>query len=178
MYKISAAASLLMVALLSGCSTAPKAPSVAGNIRTSLEQAGLKDVSVQQDQSKGVVTLSGKVATDADKSRADQIAQSLAAGQVVANEVAVLPATDAGPTKTFYADIDKGIDSNLDAALISSGHNDGIHHSVKNGVITLTGTVDTGAERTAIEATAHGIQNVQQVVNEIQTRHQKATSSN
>ena len=169
---------VIAVGFLGGCSQAPQSPPVAGNIRTALGQAGLKDVSVTQDREKGVVTLGGHVGNDADKARASQIAQSLAAAQVVANEVAILPASDAGPTKTVYADLDKGIASNLDAALISAGYRTGIRHEVKNGVVTLTGTVDTEDQRQQLQKIAQGVPNAQQVVNEIQTRHQKASSTN
>jgi len=44
--------------------------------------------------------------------------------------------------------------------------------------VTLTGTVDAAKQRTQIDAIAQHVPNTQQVVNEIQTRHQKATSSN
>jgi osmotically-inducible protein OsmY len=89
-----------------------------------------------------------------------------------------LPASDAGATKTVYSDLDKGISSNLDAALISAGYPKGISHSVKNGVVTLTGTVDSENDRTKVESVARGVPNTQQVVNEIQTKHEKATSGN
>jgi osmotically-inducible protein OsmY len=75
-------------------------------------------------------------------------------------------------------DLDEGIDKNLDAALISNGYRTGIHHSVKSEVVTLTGTVDTESQRQQLETIAQGVPNAQQVVNEIQTRHQKATSVN
>jgi hyperosmotically inducible protein len=169
---------VLTVALLTGCSSTTKAPSVTGNIRSSLDQAGLKNVSVSQDRDKGVITLTGNVASDADKARAAQIAQSMSANQVVANEVAILPPGEAGQTRTIYSDLDKGIDNNLDAALISNGYKSGIHHSVKNGVVTLTGTVDTENQRAQIQSIAQAVPNTQQVVNEIQTRHEKATSTN
>ena len=179
MLRIAATSTLLVAAgLLAGCSTTPKAPAVADNVRKSLEVAGLKDVSVTQDRDKGVVTLGGHVATDADKANANQIAQSLAAGQVVANQLAVLPPTNAGAAKTVNADLDKGIENNLDAALISGGYQKGIHHSVKNGVVTLTGTVDTENQRAQLQQLAQSVPNTQQVVNEVQTRHEKATSSN
>jgi len=177
MFRFVTTTALLAIGLLAGCSATRESPAVADNIRKSLEQAGMKDVSVTQDREKGVVTLGGRVATDADKANANQIAQSLAADQVVANQVAVLPASDSGPTKTVYADLDKGIDNNLDAALISGGYTTGIGHSAKNGVVTLTGTVDTASQRTQLEAIAQGVPNTLQVVNEIQTRHQKATSN-
>jgi osmotically-inducible protein OsmY len=178
MFRIVTTTTLLAIGLLTGCSNTPKTPAVADSIRKSLDQAGLKDVSVSQDRDKGVVTLGGHVASDADKASADQIAQSLSMNQVVANEVAVLPAKDAGTTKTMNTDLDEGIGKNLDAALILNGFNTGIGHSVKNQVVTLTGTVDTGNQRTQIETIARRVPNALQVVNEIQTRHQRASSSN
>src|SRR5579863_7971199 len=84
---------LVAVGTLVGCSTmSTKAADVSDSVRTALDQAGLKDVSASQDRDKGVVTLSGHVAVDAEKARAESIAQSLAVGQVVSNQVAVLPA--------------------------------------------------------------------------------------
>ena len=54
---------LLVVVTLVGCSgTARQSPDVSDSIRKSLDQAGLKDVSVSQDRGKDVVTLGGHVA--------------------------------------------------------------------------------------------------------------------
>jgi osmotically-inducible protein OsmY len=172
MFRIGTAVAALAIGFLVGCSATP-----TDNIHKALVQAGLKDVTVTADRTKGVVTLGGHVAADADKARAAQIAQSLVPDQVVANEVAVLPATDAGATKTVYADLDKGIDNNLDAALISAGFKSGIGHSVKTGVVTLTGSVDSESQRTQVETIAKAVPNTLQVVNEIQTKHEKATSN-
>ena len=178
MFRIAVTTSLLAAALLAGCSTTHKTPAVTDIILGSLAEAGLKNVSVKQDRDKGVVTLGGQVATEDDKAKAGQIAHAFAGEQVVANEVAILPATDSGPAKTANADLDEGIGKNLDAALISSGYKSGIGHSVRNEVVTLTGTVDTERQRKQLETIAQGVPNTQQVVNEIQTRHQKATSAN
>jgi hyperosmotically inducible periplasmic protein len=178
MIKTATFSAVLAVGLLAGCSSTPRSPAVASSVRKSLDEAGIKDLSVSEDRDKGVVTLGGRVATDAAKTQAAQIAQSVAGNEVVANEVAVLPVSDSGPTKTFDKDIDKGIDNNLDAALISNGYKSGISHSVKNGVVTLTGTVDTEAQRSQLQQIAGTVPNTQQVVNEIQTRHMKATSNN
>jgi osmotically-inducible protein OsmY len=150
---------------------------VADNVRKELKQAGLNDVSVSQDRDKGVVTLGGHVNADADKAKAAQIAQSVVGSQVVANEVAVLPPQDNGPTKTVYSDLDKGIDNNLNAALVSGGFRSGIRHSVKNGVVTLKGTVDNEDQRAQVQKIAQGVPNTQQVVNELQTKHEKATTA-
>ena len=58
---------------LAGCSATPKSPDIVDPVRQSLDQAGLKDVSVSQDRDKGVVTLGGHVASDADKAQAETL---------------------------------------------------------------------------------------------------------
>src|SRR5579863_9798751 len=83
---------VVIAGTLAGCSTAStKAADVSGGIRSSLDQADLKDVTVSQDRDKGVVTLGGHVASGNDKAHAESIAQSIAGAQVVANQIAVLP---------------------------------------------------------------------------------------
>jgi osmotically-inducible protein OsmY len=170
--------SLVLLLLLSGCSTnATKTPDVAGSIRQSLDAANLKDVSVSQDRDKGVVTLGGKVAAQPAKAQAESIARSLAAGQVVANQIAVIPPGYESAAKTVNADLDKAIEANMDAALIQASLRKGVKYSVKNGVVTLTGSVPSEAERTHAQNVAAGVPNVQQVVNELQVKDQKASSS-
>jgi len=164
--------------MLAGCSRTAVSPPVADSVRKSLDQAGIKDVTVTQDKDKGVVTLGGHVATADAKSQAESIAKAAAGGQVVADEIAVLPANTASDTKTLYTDLDKGIQNNLDAALIQNKIPGSIQHAAKNGVVTLTGTVDSEASRAQAQQVAAAVPNVQQVVNELQIKDQKATSTN
>lgn len=169
---------LVAAGTLVGCSSAPtRTADVSGLIRTSLDQAGLKDVSVSQDRAKGVVTLSGHVPADADKAQAGSIAKTVAADQVVANEIAVVPPGSESDAKQVNSDLDKGIESNLNAALILEKLQDNVKYSVKNHVVTLTGEVDSQANRTRAEKVAAAVVNVHQVVNELQVKGQKATSS-
>jgi hyperosmotically inducible protein len=169
----------LLVGVLAGCSTtSTQAADVSSSIRTSLDQAGLKDVSIDQDRDKGVVTLGGHVAGESDKSRAESIAKSLAGVQVVANQIAVVPPGIESEAKKVNSDLDKGIESNLDAALIKDGLHDDVKYAIKNKVVTLTGDVDSQAKRARAERVASSVPNVEQVVNELQVRKQKATSSN
>src|SRR6202451_4397894 len=92
---------LLAVGTLAGCSTnSTLAPDVSGSIRTSLDQAGLKDVSVTQDRDKSVVTLGGHVAADADKGQAESIARSMAGIQGVANPLRWLPISPESDVKS------------------------------------------------------------------------------
>ena len=90
------------------------------SIRKSLDQAGYKDVSVSQDRDKGVVTLSGTVPAESDKAQAESLAKSIAGSQVVADQIAVRPPGDESAAKTVASDLDKGIEKNLDAALVQA----------------------------------------------------------
>ncbi len=171
------ACAVLLAGAMVGCSNSNKAPDVSTSLRTALDQAGLKDVSGSQDRDKGVVTLTGHVAGDVDKAQAESIAKSIAVGEVVANQIAVLPPGAEGDAKKIDSDLDKGIQNNLDAALVRSGFDRDVKYDVKNGVVTLRGNVDSESKRAAAERVAAGVPNVQQTVNELQVKDQKATSS-
>ena len=171
-------AALLAAGILAGCSTtAVKSPDVSDSIRKSLDAAGFKSVSVSQDRDKGIVTLSGQVASENAKLDAESLAKSLAGAQVVADQIAVIPAGGEKDAKTVNSDLDKGIEHNLDAALIQNKMHDDVKYEVKSGVVTLSGEVNSEDKRTRAERVASGVPNVQQVVNELQVKDQKASSS-
>jgi hyperosmotically inducible periplasmic protein len=174
----ASALALLAAGFLSGCSTtSTKSPDIADRIHKSLESANLKDVSVSQDREKGVVTLAGHVATEADKGQAESIAKSIAGAQVVSNQIAVLPPGAENSAKAVNSDLDKAIDKNVDAALIQQKLHKNVKYDVKNGVVTLTGSVGTESGRKHIERVVSAVPNVKQVVNELQLKNQKASSS-
>ena len=177
--KMNLLSGALLVALaFSGCSNQPqKSPDVTSDIRKSLDQAGLKDVSVSQDRDKGVVTLSGTAQTDDQKSQAESIARSIATTQVVADQIAVRPSGDESTARKVDSDLDKGIEKNFDAVLVRHKLDSNVKYDVKNGVITLKGKVDSESRRTAVEKMAASVPNVKQVVNELEVRNRKATSS-
>jgi len=162
---------------LGGCSGTTKSPDVSDSIRKSLDQAGLQAVSVSQDRDKGVVTLGGHVPSDGEKSQAESIAKSIAGGQVVSNQIRVIPPAAESEAKTVNSDLDTGIEKNLDAALIQHRLNKGVKYDVKNGVATLTGEVNSQARRSHVQEIALAVPNVKQVVNELQVKNHKATSS-
>lgn len=170
---------LLAIGTLVGCSSAPtKSPDVTDGIRKSLDNSGLKDVSVSQDREKGVVTLGGHVGSASDKSQAETIANSLAAGQVVADQIVVTPPGAESDAREVNSDLDKGIEKNLDAALIENRLNKSVKYDVKSGVVTLKGEVNSEGKRAYAAKVASGIPNVTQVVNELQVKDQKASSTN
>ena len=169
---------LLAVGILAGCSqTATKSPDVSDSIRKSLDEAGFKSVSVSEDRDKGVVTLGGQVASETDKSQAESLAKSLAGAQVVANQIAVIPVGAEKEAKAVNSDLDQGIEKNLDAALIHNKMHDSVKYEVKNGVVTLTGEVNSENKRDRAEKVATNVPNVKQVVNNLQVKNQKASSS-
>ena len=168
---------ILAMTFALACTNKAKAPDVSASIRQALDQAGLRDVSVSQDRDKNVVTLTGNVATDNERTQAESIARSIAGTQVVANEVGVRPAGDESTAKKVDSDLDKGIDKNLEAALVQRKLNHDVRWDVKNGVVTLKGNVTSQSQRAVVEKMAAQVPNVKQVVNELEVKDQKATST-
>jgi hyperosmotically inducible protein len=64
---------LAAIGTMVGCKPSTKSPDLTDAIRKSLDQAGLKEVTVSQDRDKGIVTLGGQVATDDMKAQAESI---------------------------------------------------------------------------------------------------------
>jgi hyperosmotically inducible periplasmic protein len=169
---------LLFAAALAGCSgTSSKSPDVSKSVRDSLDQAGLQAVKVSQDRDLGVVTLTGQVPSDDQKAQAESIARPLVAPQVVANQVTVAPPGGESDAKKIDSDLDSGIEKDLDAALIQHGMK-AVKYDVSQGVVKLTGDVNSQSRRAEAQRVAAGVPNVKQVVNELQVKKQKATATN
>jgi hyperosmotically inducible periplasmic protein len=168
---------LLGAGVLAGCSGTSASPDVSDSIRKSLDQAGFKGVSVSQDRDKGIVTLGGQVVSDGDKAQAETLAKSLAGSQVVADQIALIPPGLEKEAKAVNSDLDQGIEKNLDAALIQSNLLKSVKYEVKRAVVTLTGEVNSANKRARAEKVAAAVPNVQQVVNNLQIKDQKASSS-
>ena len=123
------------------------------------------------------MTLGGQVASEDDKSQAESLAKSLAGAQVVANQIAVIPVGVEKDAKAVNSDLDQGIEKNLDAALIQNSMHDNVKYEVKSGVVTLTGEVNSQSKRDQAEKVATSVPNVKQVVNDLQVKNQKASST-
>lgn len=169
---------LLALAVAAGlaCSQRTKEPDVRQNIRQALDQAGLNEISVSQDRDRGVVTLTGNVANEDDKSRADSIAKSIAGTQVVSDQIGIRPAGDESNAKKVDSELDSGIDKNLEAMLVQHRLDKEVRYDVNNGVVTLKGDVASPGQRTSAEKLAKQVPNVKQVVNELEVKHGRATS--
>ena len=169
---------LVVAGSLAGCASGPvKSPDVAESVRKSLDSAGLKDVTVKQDREKGVVTLGGKVTTEVQKAEAELVAKPHAAGQVVAVEIAVIPVGVEKEARAIHSALDEGIEKNLEAALIQNRMDKLVKYEVNNAVVTLSGEVESDVRRSAAEQVAASVPNVKQVVNTLQIKNQKATTT-
>ena len=174
--KWVAIVTLLLLIVGSGCSR-NLSRDVKDNVKRALEQAGLNDVKVDQDRDTGVVTLSGILESEAEKARAETVARAAAGDQVVSNQIAVRPVGFESEAKEIASDLDSGIESNFHAALIRIGMDKGVEYEATNGVLRIKGEVNSQAMRNQLEELAASIPNVKQVVNEIQVKGQKATTT-
>jgi hyperosmotically inducible periplasmic protein len=141
------------------------------DVKKALEQAELKDVTVSEDQDKNTITLGGTVHSDEAKAKAADVAKAAANTRIIANEISVQPVGSESEAKDVNSNLDDAIEKNYKAALISSGlEKQHVNFKAKNGVLTLTGTVQNAKERQHAEKLAAGIPNVQQVLNQIEVR--------
>ncbi len=173
--KMMAALVVLLLALGVACSTNRANPrSQKDAVEKALAQAGMKDINVDVDQDKKVVTLKGDVPSEDLKNQAADMAQQASPGWVVANELAVRPVGAEGEAKKIEGNLDDGIENNFKAALVANHLDDaGIKFDAKNGVLTLEGKVKSADIRTQAEKLGASVPNVQQVVNKIEVKGAK-----
>jgi hyperosmotically inducible periplasmic protein len=105
------------------------------------------------------------------------IASSNAPTQVVSNQIAVRPPGEESTAKKVESDTDKAIEKNVDAELVKLKLQHDVKYDVNKGVVTLKGSVNSPTKRATVEKVTKNVPNVQQVVNEIEVKNQKATSS-
>jgi hyperosmotically inducible protein len=177
-YKLlSKVMTIIALAFTLGCSKTPGlSPDVKDAVEKSLAQADFTNIKVVQDRVKGVITLSGDVQTDADKQAAEDVARNTSNSLVIANEIGVRPAGFETEAKSVDASLDTAIEKNFEAILIGKQLND-IKYTAKNGVLTLRGDVNNSTKSHDLGTLAGAVPNVKQVVNELQVKSAKATSS-
>ncbi len=164
--------------VLAGCKSNPAHPDEKSAVNSSLSSNNLSAVSVSQDQDKGVMTLTGNVDTDAKKAQAESLARQAAPDYTVANEIGVRPAGD-GQAGSVASNRDSAIEDNYKASLKENKalNDQSISYSAKNGTLVLKGSVKTAAQKKEAEKLAKGIQNVEQVVNEIEVKPGKHSTA-
>ena len=176
---IVAALASFILALAIGCtSNKANTPDVKDQVSKALENAGYKDLKVDVNNDKQLVTLSGDVKAQEDKDKAAELAKSAASGFVISNEIGVRPEGVESAAKKIDSNVDDAIEKDFKAVIIAHRlDKQHIRFDAKNGVLTLKGDVDTPAQREQAEKLAAGVPNVQQVVNELDVKNAKRKSS-
>jgi hyperosmotically inducible periplasmic protein len=165
---VAIAISLFLAA--SACSKQPDR-SYKDSVKTALEQADLKDVTVSEDIDKNTITLGGTLHSEDAKQSATDVAKTNAGSRIVVNEVSVQPVGQESEAKKVASNLDDGIESNYKAALTAKGlDKEHIRFDAKNGVLKLKGSVKTASQRKEAEQLAHAVPNVQQVLNELDVK--------
>jgi osmotically-inducible protein OsmY len=142
------------------------------SVKTGLEQADLRDVTVSEDADKNTITLGGTLHSEEAKQQAADVAKANAGERVIVNEVSVQPVGQESAAKSVASNVDDGIKSNYKAALVSKGlDKQHIRFDAKNGVLTLKGNVKSNSVRREAEQLAQAVPNVQQVLNEIDVKN-------
>lgn len=163
---LGAVTALFLVFFMLGCQQDRAAQSPQENVEQALEQAGMNDVSVNEDADNRVIRLSGDVQTEEQRQRAEQLAQQHAAGWTVANEIGVRPA-GADQAGDIASEEDKAIENRWNAEAMKNNLDD-VDVRVENGVVTLEGEVRNQQQVQQAEKLAKGIEGVRQVVNNLE----------
>jgi hyperosmotically inducible protein len=140
---------------------------------------GLGVVKVSQDRDKGVLTLSGDVESADQKAEAEQVARQAAPDYSISNEIGVRPIGAESQAKAVDSSLDDGIENNYKAAL--KGHKNlddqSISYDAKNGTLVLKGGVKTRDQKSEADKLAKAIPNAREVVNEIEVKADKHSTS-
>jgi hyperosmotically inducible protein len=176
---IAALTALFLLVGVIGCSQQRAGtPSYEEAVAKSLENAGFKDVKVEENREKGVITLNGAVKTQEEKMAAEEAAKAAAPGVVVANQISIEPEGFEREARKIESSMDEAIEENFKAALVGNKLEDQhINYEAKNGVLTLKGDVDTAALRQRAEKLAASVPNVTQVVNELEVKKGKTRAA-
>ncbi len=174
-FKFTVAAAILAGGLLavSGCKNASH-PDEKSSVTQALNSGNLGKVDVSQDRDKGVMTLKGDVASDADKTRAGDLAKQAAPDYTVANEIGVRP-PEASNAGSVASKLDSGIEDNFKATIKAHKNLDdqSIHADAKNGTLVIKGSVKTAQQKKEVNDLAKKVPNVEQVVNELEIKPNK-----
>jgi hyperosmotically inducible protein len=172
--RLTVAVAAVALLIGAGCSQhRANTPSEKKAVVDALKNAGYDKINVDEDRDKGVITLKGDIASQADKEKAEGVARQTANNSVIANELLVTGA-DKGEAKEVSKDNDDAIKARFKEWVAANRmKNQHVSADVKNGVLTLTGDVDTEAQRTAFEKQTAKIEGVTEVVNKLEVKANK-----
>ena len=172
-----AAVALMASAIVSvGCNRTY--PDEKAAVSGSLNNNNLNAVDVSQDREKGLMTLSGNLPSQDMKTQAENLAKQAAPDYRINDQIGVRP-PDVPNAGAVASDVDSAIEDNFKAEVKAHENlNDqSIHGSAKNGTLVLKGSVKTPAQKREAGMLAKKTPNVQQVVNELEVKPGKHSTS-
>lgn len=156
------------IACSSNSANLPSNSDIKDHVSKALDNAGYKDVKVDVNRDKQLITLTGDVNTDQEKLHAGQLAKDSSGNLVVANEIGVRPNGASSDAQKIDTNLDKAIEHDFKAEIVANRlDSQHIKYEAKNGVLTLKGKVRNAEVRDKVEDLASKVPNVRQVVNEI-----------
>jgi hyperosmotically inducible periplasmic protein len=151
---------------LAGCATNTNDP--GDRVDRALKQANVKNVNVDYDKDGRVVHLKGSVDSPDERARAEQVATDVVgtSGKVL-NELTV-----EGMDSRTADDADSMIKSRLNDSINADPQltDQTVDFNVNNGMVTVTGEVQTTAQKERVGQVVKGTAGVRDVANELKVK--------
>jgi len=135
-----------------------------------MAKPGLSPMAVSVDTRQGIVTLFGTVETAELKSRAAEEARLISGVKGVENDLQVVPEVAAKRVEAADDQVEAAVKQRLDSR--DSLDDADINVAVKNGVVRLTGTVETQRDRLTALTVARNTTGVNSVIDDLQVKPQ------
>lgn len=166
-------AALMSLALMGACD---RGPDPKDRVSDQLKDANIHDVNVDYDRDAKVVHLKGAVDSATERSRAEEIAhRAVGTSGTIANELTVKGVTDR-TADDHDRDIGRELKAKVDNDSILKDRD--INFDVNNGVVTIKGDVGTAAEKQKVGRMAASTENVKDVVNALDVKHDNRKKRN
>ena len=162
---------LAAAALIATTACGPRTPDYEKTADDALSSAALDKVNADYDKDAKTIHLKGTVDTENERQRAaDVVQKAVGDGAQVANEVTV-----ANKDEGLANDLDSGIETHLGNLVDQEADlkDDSIDFDANNGVVTITGTVESAAERDKVGDMARSQPGVKDVVNSLEVKPNK-----
>jgi hyperosmotically inducible protein len=164
------AAALALGLCLSGTSAAADTPDASITMKTTIALMTTDHLSVADlnvDTADGVVTIQGKVATEAEKMKAEQVAGRIDGVTSVKNLLQIVPASKREVVDRADADVKEAVEAafRANARVKDSGISVA---SVNKGVVALAGTAASLESHLEAVQVAYAVKGVRRVSSEVQ----------
>jgi osmotically-inducible protein OsmY len=162
---------LAAATLIATTACGPRTPDYEKTADTALSSAALDKVNADYDKDAKTIHLKGTVDTENERQRATDVVQkAVGDGAQVANEVTV-----ANKDEGIADDLDSGIENHLGNLVDQEADlkDDAIDFDANNGVVTISGTVKSSAERDKVGDLARSQPGVKDVVNSLEVKPNK-----